>query len=425
MPISKVFAYNGLAVRVRCVDPAQLAWIEEFLVPAFSPVEAVAADCTVTFEIDARRYASVLRWGPHPDGLRVAGFAFDDGPVHMPVWDSRDKEFVNVSSGPQTSDIRLQEKPKNSGPRGLRSEARGRLFDKLEDRVIFDADSQVFYCVSQDGAYVHILSASTHRSRRISLMRVVRELAMSDSWTSRRFVLHAGACALADSGIVIAGPKGAGKTTLLMYVLGCPGARFIANDRVVVNCDEQQPVAVRGMPTVVSIREQTLRRFAAFEQRWSRSRYHERLALQEADAEGVTRRRTDPLTLTPAQFCALLGVPLGGQAPARLLLFPRLTDDIDGLRVEELSPESARQRLVASVFAAGSPRKTSQVLAVAGHCSQPDPAIVDGLSRALVEQVRSFDCQLGRPAAHTTDAVTDLLSQLLLPSPPTPSEQRF
>ena len=381
MPNSKVFAYNGLAVRVRCVDPAQLAWIEEFLVPAFSCVEAVAVDCTVTFEIDARRYASVLRCGPHPEGLRVAGFAFDGGPVHMPVWDSRD-----------------------------------------EDRVIFDADSEVFYYVSQDGAHVRILSASPHPSRRISLMRVVREFAMSDSWTSRRFVLHAGACALADSGIVIAGPKGAGKTTLLMYILGCPGARFIANDRVVVNWDAPEPVVVRGMPTVVSIREQTLRRFAAFEQRWSRSRYRERLALQEADTEGVARRRTDPITLTPAQFCALLGVPLGGQAPARLLLFPRLTDDIDGLRVEELSPESAHQRLVASVFAAGSPRKTSQVLAVAGHCSPPDPAIVDGLSRVLVGQVRSFDCQLGRPAAQTMDAVTDLLS--LLPSPATSSEQR-
>jgi len=383
MSTSKLFAYNGLVIRVCCVDRLQLAWLEEFLVPAFSPVEAVTADCTVTFEVDGPRCASLGGRGPHPDGLRVAGFAFDGGPVDMPVWESRNA-----------------------------------------DRVIFDADSRVFYCLSQGGAHVRILAPAALPSRRISLMRVVREFAMSDSWASRRFVLHAGACALADSGIVIAGPKGAGKTTLLMYVLGCPGARFIANDRVVVNCDAPEPVVVRGMPTVVSIREQTVRRFAAFEHRWSQSHYDERVTLQEADTDGAAQRQTDPITLTPAQFCALLGAPLGGSAPARLLLFPRLTDDIDGLCFAELSPESAHQRLVASVFAAGAPRQTSQVFTVAGHCSPPDPAMVSEQCRALVGQVRSFDCQLGRPAAQIMHAVSDLLEPLRS-SPPTPSAQRF
>ena len=69
------------------------------------------------------------------------------------------------------------------------------------------------------------------------------------------------------------------------------GIALDSQDRVVVNGDGSQPVVVRGMPTVVSIREQTRRRFVAFEQRWSRSHYHERLALQEADTEGVAVER--------------------------------------------------------------------------------------------------------------------------------------
>ncbi len=385
MQFSKSFAYNGLTVRVECTDQAQLTWVEEFLSPAFNPVADGAADCTVTLEVDERRYATVLRWGAHPDGRRVAGFAFDSGPVELALWAS-----------PQ------------------------------QDRVLFDADSEVFYFVNQDNAQTRILSASHHPSRRIALMRVVREFAMSASWSRTRFVLHASACELANAGIIIAGPKGAGKTTLLMHALGCAGARFIANDRVVVDVDAS-PAVVRGMPTVVSVRAHTLHCFPAFEQQWSASHYNERLALQEAQLHGTRPMRADPINLTPAQFCVLLGVPLCGAGGARILLFPRLTDDIEGLHVQELSHEAASQRMAASIFAASSGPQISQVFALPAHSSPPDAALVQELSRVLVRQVRSFDCQLGRPA-RTAEAVQDFLRRLLL-APPTslftaPAERR-
>src|SRR5437667_12268460 len=88
MQLSKSFAYNGLTVRVECIDQAPLTWIEEFLSPSFAAVEDAAADCTVTLEIDARRYETVQRWGAHPDGRQVAGFAFDSGPVLLALWAS-------------------------------------------------------------------------------------------------------------------------------------------------------------------------------------------------------------------------------------------------------------------------------------------------------------------------------------------------
>lgn len=377
MRTAKTFSYNGLKVRVGCVDQMQLAWIEEFLSPAFAPAEDGTADCTVTLEIDDRRYASVLGWGARPDGLRLACCAFDSGLVHMPLWGPPD-----------------------------------------QSRVIFDEDSQVFYFVNEDATQVRLLSASGHASRRIALMRVVREFAMSSSWTGRRFVLHAGACELAGSGIIIAGPKGAGKTTLLMYALGCRDARFVANDRVVVDVDGSQPV-VRGMPTVVSIRYQTLRRFPEFERRWLRHRYNERMALHEAPGEGIPRR-AEPLNLTPAQFSVLLGVPMRDAAPARAVLFPRLNEAIEGVRVQEISAEAGSRRLAESIFAANSPRKISEVFALSSHGSQASPAIVDELSRVLTRAVRCFDCQLGRPVPHTLDDIENCLAQLL-PSPPTPT----
>ncbi len=386
MPLSKSLAYNGLTVRVECTDQAQLTWVEEFLSPAFNPGADGAADCTVTLEVDARRYATVLRWGAHRDGRRVTGFAFDSGPVELALWAS-----------------------------------------PHDDRVLFDADSEVFYFVNQDGSQTRVLSASHHPSRRIALMRVVREFAMSDSWTRTRFVLHAGACELANAGIIIAGPKGAGKTTLLMYALRCAGARFIANDRVVVDVDGSQAVA-RGMPTIVSVRAQTLRCFPAFEQQWSASHYNERLALQEAQQHDTPPVWADPINLTPAQFCMLLGVPLCESGRARILLFPRLTDDIDGLGVRELSHDASSQRLAASIFAASSGPQISQVFALPTHSAPPDAALVQELSRALIRQVRSFDCQLGRPVAHTAEALQDFLRKLLI-APPTslftaPAERR-
>src|SRR5262249_16573245 len=323
-------------------------------------------------------HQSLLGSGAYAEGRRVAGFAFDSGPVHLPVWESRDHE-----------------------------------------QVIFDPFSEVFYCTSPDRRHTRVLSAAHHPSRRIVLMRVVREFVMSDSWTNRRFVLHAGACELANSAVIIAGPQGAGKTTLLMYALGCAGARFIANDRVVVSFDGPEPI-VRAMPTVVSIRSDTLDRFPAFEQRWSSSQYNERMALGEAPVDGALAARTDPINLTPAQFSALLRVPVRSHGVARVLLFPRLTNEEKGMQVQPLSPDAAAQRLAASIFAAGSPCKISQVFALPGHSATPDPGVVEELSRLLVGRLNCFECQLGRTTPHTAEAIADALSALL-PAAPAPS----
>lgn len=367
MPFSKTFAYNELAIRVECPDQAHLTWLEEFLSPAFSQIADEAADCVVTLEVDDGRHAALLRRGPHSDRGRVHGFVLDRGPVTL-----------EACAAPGS------------------------------EQLLFDADAEVFYFVDAGTAHIRILAESRRLSRRLALMRVVRELAMSAAWTPTAFVLHAAACEHANSAILIAGPKGAGKTTLLMHALSAGDVRFIANDRAVVNVARSHAVA-RGMPTVTTVGEQTRRRFPVFADRWASSGYNERLTIQEASER--RRQPKDATNLTPAQFCTLLDAPLSASAPARVILFPRLTDDVEGMHVHELSPAIASERLAASVFAASSPQ-ISQVFALPGRTSPPDPAIVAGLAHTLLSQVRSFDCVLGRSTSQTAEAVRGLLSTL-------------
>lgn len=368
MLASKTFAYDGLAIRVSCSDPSDLQWLEEFLLPSFSLADDGAEDCSVTLEIDDQRHRNLTSSGAQADGGRVRAFVLDRGPVAMDLWPSSGSE-----------------------------------------RVFFDAEVLVFYFVDQEAARVRILATSRYRSRRVALMRVVRELVMSAAWTPTRVVLHAAACASGETGIIIAGPKGAGKTTLLMYALGVKDTRFIANDRVVVDLGLEQATA-HGMPTVVSVRAQTFSCLPAFAERWAATGYDVRAALDET-AERPSRTRTDVTNLTPAQFCDLLDVSACAAAPVHFVLFPRLAGDIEGLRVQELSPAAAAERLAASIFAATS-LQISQAFALPGRSSPPDPATVHALSRTLISRVRSFDCALGSPAAGIADEVGDFLDTL-------------
>src|SRR5262249_14269672 len=149
-----------------------------FLTPAFAVVPTSDADCTVTMLVDERHYRELLERGPCPDRPPVGCFAFDGRLVRLPLWAA-----------------------------------------SSEERVIFDAESDVFYFVSPDRSRIRLVTARRHQSRRIPLMRVVREFAMSQSWAAGAVVFHAAAVVVGGHGILISGPKGAGKTSLLIHLL--------------------------------------------------------------------------------------------------------------------------------------------------------------------------------------------------------------
>lgn len=372
---SKSFTYNGLTVRVVGDDPAHLIWLEEFLTPSFTSVQDLEADCTVALVADDRSYDEMLQRGTHADGRQVDCFVLDSGLVRLPFWTS-----------------------------------------PTDERVIFDQRFKVFYCINSDSSQVRILAGSRNLDARFALMRVVREFAMSSSQTRDGLVIHGAAFAVEDNGIIIAGPKRAGKTTFLIHCLQAAEARFISNDRVVVSLASSEPV-LRGMPTIVTVRDQTLDLFPSLQQPLLESRYDYRVALREEERDGapaVRLRCGRPFDISPAHFCALLRVRMSGQSRVRVLLFPRITEEDDGIQLRKLSPQTAYERLSASLFGAGSSQKTSQVFALASDDLCIDQANLDRLCLALTSQVQCFECQLGRQAYQKTTAVTDFLNHGLL-----------
>jgi hypothetical protein len=375
MSLSRCFSYNGLTVRVLAGDAAHLAWLEEFLEPSFRPVQDGEARCTVALVTDDRSYDETLRLGPRGDGMRIDCFVLDSGVVSLPLWTSR-----------------------------------------ADERVIFDERFKAFYCLERDRPAVRILSPCGNLDVRFALMRVVREFAMSASQTLDEFVIHAAAFSVMNEGIIIAGPKRAGKTTFLVHCLQASGARFISNDRVVVSLASTEPV-LRGMPTLVSVRDGTLDLLPELQQPLLAARYDYRVALEERKAQGAPEawsRRGDPFDLTPSQFCAVLGVRMSGHAPVRALLFPRISEESDGLRIRHLPARAALERLSTSLFGIRSPQPNSQAFFLSTDGPGGDPAGRERLCSALTARVPCFECELGRWAYREDTAVKNFLRHVLL-----------
>jgi hypothetical protein len=371
MSDSKSFSYNGLTVRVAGADPAQLIWLEQFLTPSFTTAQDVEPDCTVTLGADDRSYDETLRRGPRADGRQVDCFVLDSGPVRLPLWAS-----------------------------------------PTDERVIFDERFKTFYCIDPGGSQVRVLAGSRNLDARFALMRVVREFAMSSSQSRDRLVIHGAAFAVEDNGVIIAGPKRAGKTTFLIHCLQATEARFISNDRVVVSFAGTEPV-LRGMPTIVTVRDQTLDLFPALQQPLLGGRYDYRRALGEEERDGAPAARLRsgrPFDLAPAQFCSLLQARMSGQSRVRALLFPRVTEETDGIQLRGLSAHAAQERLSGALFGIDSPQKTSQAFVLAPHDLGVDRASVEKLCLSLTTQVQCFECQLGRHAYQKATAMTDFLN---------------
>ena len=301
MTVSRVFTYRGLAVSVEASESAALAWLEEFLIPAFALAEGVDPACHVALVDDECAYQDALRRTARVEGEPIACFSLDSGLIRLPSWRW-----------------------------------------SAEERVIFDGDSQVFYLVNRDSSRIRVLADRPWASRRIAFMRVVRELATSHVWGGESLIVHGAAVAVGDRGLLIAGPKGAGKTSVLLHLLlHQPGTRFVSNDRVVV--DFEPAAVLRGMPTVATIKEHTLGLFPGLEARLRQRNYDARLTLDELKhgfASSV-RGAESRVGLAPVQLCAVVGAEMLGAAPAGALLLPRVNQDEEGIQVTPLSPRIA------------------------------------------------------------------------------------
>jgi len=360
----------GLTVRVESMDPQDLAWLEEFLVPPFELVDAIAGDCSVSCAIDAKRHAALLSAGMKPDGATLACFALER-PVHLPVWSSL-----------------------------------------VGERLVYDEEFNVFYSRAAGAPQVQLLTPPGNPAARIALMRAVREFATNQAGRSAGLVVHAAACAMGDDGFVLAGPKGAGKTSLLTHLLRHREARFLAGDRVHLTVADDGPV-MRGLPTLVSVRAETLAMFPELRDRLAARAYRHELRLGEAPGISVagTRWARGGRSLSPAQFCDLLGVTRAVEARLAAVLFPRVTRARGGIELEPLSAEQGAARLVHSLF----PRRLSGQAPGLFDLDLDHPASDAWLGqqcRAVASQVPCFECRLGLDAYTDRAGIDSLLEPL-------------
>lgn len=356
------FLYPGVSILVVSESPGHLAWLAEFLCPDFATAPPAEADHTVILDIDTARYLDLWRQGPDPSAAWIDCFALDSGAVRLPRWRSSPDEIV-----------------------------------------VFDSEYRVFCIVTLDRQTIRLVAPRFGLSMRNSLMRVVRELAMIATERAGALIVHGAAALVGGAGLVFAGPKKAGKTTLLVHLLSRPGAAFVTNDRVAVTMEATGGAALRGMPTIVAVRERTARTFPSFDRRLRSSGFHAWSTLDEV----APRRRRQAAAqrvwaLSPTQLATLLGVRRVASAALETILFPRVTGARGGIEIRRLAPPEASDRLRRALFRAHAP--TSHVgMLLAPSAETAGTATREELCRRLADRVPCFDCALGREAYEDAD----------------------
>jgi hypothetical protein len=347
-------AYGPFVIRLDSAERAPLAWLREFLGVAFD--EAAP---------DAPPHSTVrLELSPPPDG---------DFPDEVECF-SLDGDF-----------LRLPARRAADGSLAFRDGKEGIL------------------CTLK-GRDVTIRAPADGPALRLVLLRVVRELATAHALRLGHLHLHAAAAEAGNGVIAIAGPRGSGKTTLLLHALIDRGTRYVTNDRLLV--DVRGGLLARGMPTIVSLRDETLARFPAFARRLRESAYARDRTLAEAAASAAPPRPN----LTPIQLRVLAGAGETGAGPLRAVVFPSVAPDVERFAVSALGERDAAAALRTGLFLATLPERPAA--AFADDTPARDEAMLDRLCREVAARVPCLDVRLGAHAYAAPSAWDAIVERL-------------
>jgi hypothetical protein len=280
--------------------------------------------------------------------------------------------------------------------------------------LFFDPAFGILQRSGREGRALTLVSASGNPKARIALMRVVREIAMQRAQRDGGLFLHASALAVAGRGLVIAGPKEAGKTTLLVHLLGrAAGARYLANDRVLIRLDGTI-AHLGGMATIVSVRPGTLAMFPELARRLRDSGFHYARQLGEGAAPSRPDVPADGRqALSPAQFRRVLGVEGCREAVARAIVFPSVTRRAGGIELRRLELDEAAVQLGRSVFGRDTRLRSHACFALGDRAPLPDDGALEVACARLAAIVPTFECRLGLDAYVDTTSTERALATLL------------
>lgn len=320
--------FAGVAVEVVSSDPGALEWLAEFLDPWWRPSRR-GAHWRVRVTVSASGYRTAVQGRPARAEERYC-FLFDQQVLPLPAWDAEGRTFVD------------------------------------------DAERSLCFTIAE--GEVEVVADPATKRWRFPLLWILTEIA--GAHLRRRCLdLHAAAVAGDDGAVVIAGPKLSGKTTLALHLLAS-GARWVGNDRVLLD-GVGAATRVLGVPSAVKIRPDAAPRYPEL---LGISAVGRPYLLSEAEL-AVAERACGPATefdlaFTPVQVATRLAadhvVDRAAEAPLYAFVFPRVSADVQGWEVEPLSTGEIATALAGCVYGGGRPPgRATPFEALAGGAHMP------------------------------------------------------
>ncbi|HIB64767.1 MAG TPA: hypothetical protein EYO33_06575 [Phycisphaerales bacterium] len=273
--------------------------------------------------------------------------------------------------------------------------------------TVFDEIRMCFYQVFDDE--ITLLTRAGSVAARVSLVRTLRELAWQRTCQTM-LALHSSALVFAGRAFLILGPKRAGKTTLLSYLLNSTEAEFLSNDWVMLERSDLDEIVVRGVPTVIRVREGTQEFIPQL-----------KLGLDTA-TRFITHSNDERATLilplpppgpaeevflNPADFSRnlrsrpLASAPLGG------LLFPVKQDD-ESFRTRIIPPVEAKLRIEECLYGLPGNRPAKTIF------GEPSGNAEMGEIESWVGKIPCWEVALGTQAFASTEVALQLLARISL-----------
>lgn len=243
-------------------------------------------------------------------------------------------------------------------------------------RIAVDEALGVLFCVLDQERLGLAIGAQNSRMR-TALLRLLRAL-----WVRGQNAPTLHGCAVQKNrrGLVVMGEKYAGKTTSLLGLCSMRGYNIVANDRFICRPDGGVAFAV-GVPTVVNIRENTIKPFPALR------------PLHEAKLYAA------------ADLSKALGVGLKAQTPISAALFLTYDGSCDALSHRRLEPSEIDAKISPHVLSADEHIWAQKLLGRGGDPSET----VGGV--ALLERVPCYDVRCNELHIEDRVALFDALCQ--------------
>ncbi|HEX5136161.1 MAG TPA: hypothetical protein VFY93_04255 [Planctomycetota bacterium] len=344
--------YGGLVIAVEG-PAAPLAWLREFVGAAFDDAHPGAAGAPEHRVRVAYARPAAVR------GETIEVFSLDGDFVRLPATRTPDRG------------LRLHDEAQGIGYELRRGEA----------AIVADADGPAL---------------------RLALLRVAREIATAHALRAGRLHLHAAALEVDGSVVALAGRRRSGKTTLLLHALLAGGARYVTNDRLFVDLSADPPLA-RGMPAIVTLRDETLARFPAFAERLAASGFARERTIAESSPGTPSRPN-----LSPAQLRALTGAGESPGGPLRAIVLPAVDPAVPRFEIRQFAPGDAAARVRDGLFLATLPERPARAFAT--DAAPRDGPALDRLCADLAARVPCLDVRLG-PGAYRAPAVWDAIRE--------------